>query len=197
MPRILRRMLLMDQHTCPWWLAYSWDHRLRKLIHDPNKIIKPLVRPGDTLLDLGCGMGYFSIAMAELTGEGGTVYAVDIQQKMLDILVKRVKNKSIEKIINPVLVAGNSDPGDKIAAGSIDLILSFWMLHEVEDKQNFLDTWLARLKTNGLYFLVEPKIHTSEQLFSEEIRICSQFGLELIDHPKVGISRTALFRKQY
>lgn len=68
-----------DQRVCPWWLAYTFDHALRRLIHRPEVILAGLVRPGQTVLDLGCGMGFFSLAMARLVGEQGRVICVDLQ----------------------------------------------------------------------------------------------------------------------
>ena len=53
-------------HICPWWLTYTFDNPLRRLIHNPRKMLSGLVRPGMTAADLGCGMGYFTAALAEL-----------------------------------------------------------------------------------------------------------------------------------
>ena len=78
-------------HVCPWWLGYFIDNPLRRLIHNPEKIVGPYVKPGMTVMDVGCGMGLFSIGMARMVGDGGLVIAVDLQQKMLDGLQKRAK----------------------------------------------------------------------------------------------------------
>jgi 2-polyprenyl-3-methyl-5-hydroxy-6-metoxy-1,4-benzoquinol methylase len=48
-------------HTCPWWLISTFDNPLRKLIHDPQQISLPMFALA-TVLDVGCGMGYFSLA---------------------------------------------------------------------------------------------------------------------------------------
>ena len=49
-----------------------------------EKIVGPYVRPGMTVMDVGCGMGFCSIAMAKIVGDNGLVIAVDLQQKMLE-----------------------------------------------------------------------------------------------------------------
>lgn len=54
----------MMPHVCPWWGGYCIDNRLRRLLHAPEKIVGPYVKPGMTVMDVGCGMGLFSIAMA-------------------------------------------------------------------------------------------------------------------------------------
>ncbi len=57
-------------NVCPWWLCPTFDNPLRRLIHNPDRILAGLVRPGEIALDLGCGMGYFSIPLARLVGPG-------------------------------------------------------------------------------------------------------------------------------
>ncbi len=85
----LRNKLLFGDHVCPWWLAYTWDNRFRNLFQNPEKILGQYVHRGMTVLDVGCGMGFFSIGMARLVGEEGRVIAVDLQEKMIDIVRKR------------------------------------------------------------------------------------------------------------
>ncbi len=59
----------MGSHVYPWWGGYFLDNRLRRWLHNPERILAPYVRPGITALDFGCGMGMFAIAMAKLVGE--------------------------------------------------------------------------------------------------------------------------------
>jgi predicted methyltransferase len=62
-----------SSHVCPWWLCRTFDNPLRQLIHNPERILAGLAQPGETVLDLGCGMGYFSISLAKLVGPQGKV----------------------------------------------------------------------------------------------------------------------------
>ena len=55
--------------------------------------------------DIGCGMGYFSIALAALVGDAGTVIAVDVQQEMPDRTRKRAERAGVARRIRPVLAA--------------------------------------------------------------------------------------------
>ena len=87
--------------TCPWWLLFTFDNPLRKLIHDPIKILSPFVESGDTVLDVGCGMGYFSLGLAELVGEKGKVIAADLQPQMLAGLSKRAASAGLDERIHP------------------------------------------------------------------------------------------------
>ena len=89
----------MAKHVCPWWLAYTFDHPLRLFFHNPAKMLSPYVDQGMTVLDVGCGMGFFSIGLARLVGDSGMVISADVQPKMLDTLQKRSKKAGLEHII--------------------------------------------------------------------------------------------------
>ena len=67
-----------SDHVCTWWHAYSFDNPLRKLIHKPKRILGAYVKDGMTVMDVGCGMGHFSIGMANLVGEQGKVIASNL-----------------------------------------------------------------------------------------------------------------------
>ena len=56
----------MSEHVCPWWGGYFIDNRLRRLLHNPERLLSPYVQQGMTVMDIGCGMGFFSIAMAAM-----------------------------------------------------------------------------------------------------------------------------------
>jgi 2-polyprenyl-3-methyl-5-hydroxy-6-metoxy-1,4-benzoquinol methylase len=86
MAKIIDKLFSRDDHVCPWWMAWTFDNPLRKLYQDPERILGSFVRDGMTVADIGCGMGYFSVAMAKMVGPGGRVLSVDLQEKMLQYL---------------------------------------------------------------------------------------------------------------
>ena len=73
------------ERICPWWLAYTFDNALRRLFQRPEPMLAAYVQTGMTAMDVGCGMGYFSIGMAKMVGSSGKVIAVDVQQRMLKV----------------------------------------------------------------------------------------------------------------
>ena len=56
-------------------------------------MLAPYVKEGMIVIDIGCGMAFFSIGMARLVGEQGLVISVDLQQKMLEVLERRAKKR--------------------------------------------------------------------------------------------------------
>lgn len=187
----IKKILLFDKHTCPWWIAYTWDNRIREYFQNTDVIIKPYIKPGITALDVGCGMGYFSIHMAKYIGEEGKVISVDIQKKMIEILKNRSKKRGLDNIIKPILSHGDlSNINERI-----DFALNFWMLHEVASQRILLKQIYDLLNPSGKYLIAEPKIHTSSKYFGSIIEKCKEVGFDIEFYPRIAFSRSVLLSK--
>ena len=79
--------------VCPYQMAFMLDNWIRRLFQNPVKLLADYIREGNTVVDLGCGPGFFTIDMAEMVGSTGQVIAVDLQPGMLD----RVRKKAFRK----------------------------------------------------------------------------------------------------
>jgi ubiquinone/menaquinone biosynthesis C-methylase UbiE len=185
------RFKKMDTHVCPWWLAYTFDNRLRLLAHNPGKLFGKYVRPDMTVVDLGCGLGFNSMGLAKLVGNSGKVVALDIQQKMLDVVMKRAKKMGIENRIEPHLALGN----DLNLHVKAQFILAFYMVHEVPDPDRLMAQVADNLSVGGLFMMVEPPFHVSKKGFDESIARAETLGLVLEDRYKILFGRTAVLRK--
>lgn len=176
---------------CPWWLAYTFDNPLRRLIHPPEKVLGPYVTSGMGVLDFGCGFGHYSIGMARLTGPAGSVTAVDIQQKMLDKTMARAQKARLEKIIHPVLC---HEGGIGISL-ELDFILACNSLHETKDPASFLAEFFGLLKPEGNFLLMEPRGHLTAGDFDAEVALARQAGFIEIDRPRLFAQVCALLLK--
>jgi len=183
--------VLKKDHVCPWWMAYSFDNPLRRLFHKPQHMLAPYVQEDMTVMDVGCGMGYFSIAMAKMVGDSGRVIAVDLQQKMLNITLKRAKRAGVAHRIQPHLC----DPGDIGLNGGTDFVLAFWMVHEVPDRIAFFRQLASNMTPKGRLFVAEPKFHVSPSIFQEIINAAQSTGLSVHATPIVRFSHSAIFIK--
>jgi len=183
--------LFFLKRICPWWLCFTFDNIFRTLIHDPEKILGPYVHEGNVALDIGPGMGYFTVPMARMVGENGRIIAADIQERMLSGIKKRVERSGLQDRIVAHLCSSHSLGIND----SVDFILAFWMLHEVPDKQRFLADLFSLLKDNGNFLLAEPKIHTTKANFEEAVRSAEHAGFTLDQSPEIFLSRSAVFKK--
>jgi ubiquinone/menaquinone biosynthesis C-methylase UbiE len=185
--------LKIRQPTCPWWFLFTFDNPLRKIYQDPLKILSPYINVGDTVVDLGCGMGYFSIPMAELVGERGKVIAVDLQERMLAGLRGRAEKTNLLKRIKTHRCAQ-----DKIGISEeADFVLAFWMVHEVHNSRSFLEQIGVMLKAGGRLLIAEPYIHVSRIKFQEIESLLNETGFSILGSPTVGFSRSILVKKDH
>lgn len=182
---------LTPLHPCPWWLLFTFDNPLRRWLHNPHQILSPYVHPNTTVLDIGCGMGYFTLALARMVGAGGSVIAADVQQEMLDGLQRRIKRTGLLDRIQ--LLHSTSD---RIGLEQqLDFALAFWVVHEMSQPELLLQEIYGALKPGGRFLVVEPKIHVSERAFENTVALGKSLGFQSIAQPKVWSSRAALWQK--
>ena len=86
-------------HLHPLEKARALESRLRLLLQNPGRILKGYIHPGMTVLDLGCGTGYFTMEIAKLLEKKGKVIAADVQKGMLDILIHKLGNSELQNQI--------------------------------------------------------------------------------------------------
>ena len=180
-------------NVCPWWFCRAFDNPLRKLVHNPDRILAGLVQPGWTALDLGCGMGYFSIPVARLVGPEGVVICVDLQEQMLAAVRRRAERAGVANRIR--LHRAGPDGLGLIEAA--DFALAFWMLHEVPDPAAFLAEVRACLKPGGRLMVVEPRIHVGEAAFEASVEAAGKVGFTPVGRPDVALSRAVVLGHRF
>jgi ubiquinone/menaquinone biosynthesis C-methylase UbiE len=174
--------------VCPWWLCFTFDNPLRRLLHNPEAILSPYVHPGDRIIDIGSGMGYFTIPLARLVGPKGHVIAIDVQEKMLSALRSRAKKNGVSERIEGYLASQKSLGIHEKA----DFVLAFWMAHEVPDQSSFFREIRDLLKPSGSLLLAEPIIHVARKYFLRTLQSAMEMGLVVKESPKIRLSHSAL-----
>lgn len=186
----LADIIFFRQHgICPRWFCFTFDNGLRRLVQNPDRIIRPYVGEGDKVLDVGPGIGYFTIPIARRAGSGGKVIAADIQESMLRGIAKRAERAGVRGQIELYL----SRPDEIYSGEPVDFILSFWMAHEVPRLDRFFRQLRAALKPAARFLLAEPALHVSRAQFDGEIDMAQKAGLVLLDRPAISLSHGALF----
>jgi ubiquinone/menaquinone biosynthesis C-methylase UbiE len=177
-----------NKRICPVELAGGLDNSVRRLLQNPQKILKPYIRAGMTVLDLGCGPGFFSVEIAKMVSDSGKVIAADLQDGMLEKVNKKIKGTVLEPRITI-----HKCQEDKIGVTeNVDFVLIFYMIHEVPDQGSLLRELKSILKPGGKIFIIEPNFHVSKKSFEEMTNKITDMGFEILDRPKVFISRAVL-----
>ncbi len=181
-----------SRRVCPAEHAGWFVIPIRKWFQNPEKLLRGYVKQGMTVLDIGCGPGFFSIAMANMVGENGKVIAADVQEAMLDQLKKRTAGQEIEERIQ-VHLAEERRIG---LSETVDFALAFYVVHEVPDQDAFFQELKSILKPGGKLLVVEPMFHVSKEAFEETITRAKAVGFAADRGPGVFFSRSVVLRRE-
>ena len=137
----------MHYTGAPWLMRES-----RQREEDCRMLLEALqIKLGQTICDLGCGNGFYTLELARRVGPEGTVYAVDIQPEMLRLLVVRARQ---EKLFNIRPVLGTMiDP--RLPTGKVDLVFCVDVYHEFSHPEQMLNQIRDSLSPAGQIVLAE------------------------------------------
>ena len=137
-------------------LAAGWLERPEREREElPNKLIKMLkLKEGDVVADIGVGTGYIARRISPKIGKKGIVYGVEIQQEMLDILDKTMKEEGITNIKG--VLGTITDP--KLPPNSVDLAIMVDVYHEFSHPYEMMQNICHALKVGGRVALIEYRL---------------------------------------
>jgi ubiquinone/menaquinone biosynthesis C-methylase UbiE len=133
------------------WLERPQREKEEKL----SLLVRSLkIKPGMNVADIGAGSGVISLLVAEKVGVEGKVFAVDVQDEMLELLDKKLKKFKIKNIH---LTKGTSQ-SPNLKKNSVDLIFMVDVYHEFEFPYEMLDELSNALKPGGRIAFVEYRM---------------------------------------
>jgi ubiquinone/menaquinone biosynthesis C-methylase UbiE len=175
--------------------ARHLDSRLRWLLYRPDRLADQYVKPGDRVLDFGCGPGFFTREFAQKTGDAGTVLAIDLQEEMLRILVENLEPEGLMSRITTHQCAADSLGLSPEWDGRIDAAFAIFVVHEVQDAPKLFREIATVLAPGGLLFISEPPFVVSGREFHNTLRLAGNAGLTKIGNRFYFVNRAAVFRK--
>jgi ubiquinone/menaquinone biosynthesis C-methylase UbiE len=142
------------------WKGAEWLRReTREQEESSAQLLDALgLQAGWSVADFGCGNGYFSLPMAELVGDLGRVFCLDIQEEMLVMLRDQAEENGTRNLV-PVL---SSELSTGLEPVSCDMILMVDVYHELDRPELVLDEARRALKAGGLLALVEYRAEDPE-----------------------------------
>jgi ubiquinone/menaquinone biosynthesis C-methylase UbiE len=175
-------------------MGYFLVSPLRRIYNDPEKILNPYVQKGMHVLEVGPGMGFFSIPLARRVGKSGRIYCIDVQDKMLRSLRNRAQKAGV---INRLEVRRCSDASLQIddLTGKIDFILAFAVVHEVPAQENLFRELYSVLKKDGMLLIAEPKNHVTDEAYRTSLAIAGSAGFRTADTPSIPKNHSVLLVK--
>lgn len=173
---------MKNKQICPVERSGALNNPIRKLLQNPRKILEPFIHPGMTVVDLGCGPGFFTIEIAKMLKNQGKVIAVDLQAGMLEKVRQRMNGFEETIDLHQCSV-------DKIGLSEkADFILVFYMIHEVPNKEKLFDELKTILKPGGKLLIVEPKFHVRKIIFDKMAQLLSDKNFKMIQGPKLPLA---------
>ena len=126
-----------------------------KFINPQNVVAQMGLKAGQTVADFGSGAGFFATAAAQMVGNNGTVYAVDVQQSKLTATASSASQQGFKNV--QIIQADLDQPVTQIADASCDAVIMASILHEIKNRSMLLQNAYRVLKTGGQVLAVEWK----------------------------------------
>ena len=171
------------------------DSDYRRIIQPPNKLIdRSGIKEGMCVLEAGCGSGAFTDYVARALGDGGYVFALDIQPEMLEQLKKKLMRFENRDITNVFLIDGDVR-NMPFKDNHFDLVYMIAVLQEIPEIHKALIEIKRVLKPNGILAITEFIPDPDYPLKSTTIKQCENAGFIFDDVEGSFINYTIRFTK--
>jgi ubiquinone/menaquinone biosynthesis C-methylase UbiE len=176
--------------------AAHLDSRLRRFLYRPDQLAERYVKPGNRVLDFGCGPGFFTREFAKRVGDTGMVLAVDVQEEMLRILREKLGPEGLLPRIKTLRCDPDSLALSPEHDGKINAAFTIFVVHEVPDAAKLFWEISTLLVPGGLLFISEPPIIVSGKEFRYTLSLAQEAGLQLVERRLFFVNRAAVLRKE-
>ncbi len=112
----------------------------------PDEVVKALgLKPGESIVDLGAGTGYFTRRFAVAVRPGGRAIGLDVEPGMVEHMREDARKRGLKsydaKVVKP------DDPG--LAPASVDVVFLCDAYHHIENRADYFRKVRAALKPGG------------------------------------------------
>lgn len=129
----------------------------------PERTVAALaLEPGDRVVDLGAGDGYFVGFLAAAVGPAGRVFAVEVSPGAIASLERKVRDEALANV--EVIEGDAADP--RLPDGTIDLVFLCDVYHHIGGRVEYFSRLQGDLASGGRVAIVEPRAHGFGRLVS-------------------------------
>jgi ubiquinone/menaquinone biosynthesis C-methylase UbiE len=171
------------------------DTRLRRFLYHPDRLAEKYVKPGDRVLDFGCGPGFFTREFAKRVGDTGKVFSVDLQEEMLKILQSKLEPEGLMSRVTTHQCKPDSLNLPTELNGTFDTTFTIFVVHEVPDPAKLFREIALLLKPGGTLFYTEPPFVVSGKEFRENLALVEEAGFLQVERSLFFVNRAVTLRK--
>ncbi|MGB9176102.1 MAG: class I SAM-dependent methyltransferase [Methanoregula sp.] len=174
--------------------ASHLDTRLRRFLYRPDRLAEKYVKPGNRVLDFGCGPGFFTREFARRVGENGQVFAVDLQKEMLGILRGKLEPDGLMPRVTTHQCQPDSINLPADLNGTFDAAFTIFVVHEVPDPAKLFREIALLLKPGGTLFYTEPPFIVSGKEFRDNLALAEEAEFLQVDRSFFFVNRAVVLR---
>jgi len=168
--KIVERRHSEDLHASGlafWMISIMHDNPLLPHLKDPYRSLETAgLKPGQKVMEVGCGPGFFTIPAAKIVGDKGLIYAIDVNHRAIKRVEEKMRKYGIDNI-KPILGnAANSGLQDS----SIDLAFIFGLRYVAGGLSNLISEVYRILRSGGILSF-EKTTGSDEKLVEEVERV--------------------------
>jgi SAM-dependent methyltransferase len=164
------------------WIDRILSRPIRYLLESPRRLLKGYIEQGMTVLDIGCGSGYYSLGMAHLVGSTGRVVSVDTQTEAVADLTGKAERAGLLSRVKG-RVCSERDLGVSDLAGQFDFALAVYVVHHASDVAALMSGVYGALKPGGRFLVIEPKHHASPPDREATEAAAREVGFTVAEYP--------------
>ncbi|BCJ86526.1 class I SAM-dependent methyltransferase [Effusibacillus dendaii] len=150
--------------------VHKLDNPKRRELLPPEETLAALhIQDGDNVADIGVGIGYFAIPAARLTS--GTVYGIDVEPQMLEMLKEKCEAAGIS---NLRMVQSEAEQIN-LPDSSVEKVICAFMLHELNDLRQGLLEMKRILRPGGKVLILDWEKKETQSGPPVEERLAAEF----------------------
>jgi len=128
-----------------WFRLMALEYRIKSRSKNAEQELQAAgIRRGMAVLDFGCGPGRYTIPAARIVGREGVVHAMDVHPLAIRFVQKKAEEEGLSNVH-----AIRSDCQTRLESDSMDVVLLYDALHDMEDKESVLREIYRVLKPEG------------------------------------------------